>query len=323
MSEVVRTRDVALPETVQAFADVVKDPARLANLTLLTWADVSAVGEGIWTPVQENLVQDLYRRTVDLVQGERTQAISVQDARERLASRVVSSDAPEEDIRKFVDSMPAQYVVSTSAAQARQDFEWVQAASQGRTVVEVVHFHDAHASQVTVVAKDEPGHLSRILGVFYAFDVSLHDIRAATTEGDPRILLDRFTLSFGGRPVPSATIRQLRSSLAEVLDGRLSVEDLLRSRGKDPTVREPILKYTFTEGEPAILELRTRRGRGMPYRLSRLIAECGWNILTAQIGQWAGMGTASFYLNGAEGARLDRAEVARDIEQAMVSSAPR
>lgn len=323
MAEVVRTRDVALPETVQAFADLVKTPARLANLTLLTWADVSAVGEGIWTPVQENLVQDLYRRTLDLVQGERTQAISVQDARARLASRVVSSDAAEEEIVRFVDSMPAQYVVSTSAAQARQDFEWVKTAAQGKTVVEFVHYHDVHVSQVTVASKDEPGHLSRILGVFYAFDVSLHDIRAATTEGDPKILLDRFTLSFGGRPVPSATVHQLRVALADVLGGILEVEDLLRSRGKDPSVREPVLRYSFSEGDPAILELRTQRGRGMPYRLSRLIAERGWNILTARIGQWAGLGTASFYVNGPNGARLDRADVARDIEEAMVTSAPR
>ncbi|MCC6403731.1 MAG: HD domain-containing protein [Fimbriimonadaceae bacterium] len=323
MSEVVRTRDVARPETVQSFADLVKTPLRLANLSLLTWADVSAVGEGIWTPVQENFVLDLYRRTLDLVQGERTQALSVQDARARLASRVGTTDAPEEEIVRFVDSMPAQYVVSTSAAQARQDFEMVLAAAEGSPVIECVHFHDVQVSQVTVAAQDEPGHLSRILGVFYAFDVSLHDIRAATKDGDPKILLDRFTLSFGGRPVPSATVHQLRAALTEVLGGAVQVEDLLRSRGKDPSVREPILRYTFTEGDPAILELRTQRGRGMPYRLSRLIAERGWNILTARIGQWAGLGTASFYLNGVGGARLERIEVARDIEEAMVSSAAR
>lgn len=323
MSEVVRTRDVALPETVQGFVELVRTPARLAHLTLLTWADVSAVGEGVLTPVQENLAYDLYRRTLDLLQGEGSEAMSVQDVRARLASRVVQSDAPEEEIVRFVDSMPAQYVVSTSAAQARQDFEWVMAASEDGAIVDFVHFHDVQASQVTVVARDEPGHLSRILGVFYAYDLSVHDIRAATTQGDPPVLLDRFTVSFGGRPVPSATVGKLRTALAEVLSGQKTVEELLRSRGKDPDAREPILRYRFTEGDPAILELSTRRGRGMPYRLSRLISGQGWNILTARIGQWAGLGTASFYLTGRAGSPLERSVVARDIAEAMVTSAPR
>jgi [protein-PII] uridylyltransferase len=47
----------------------------------------------------------------------------------------------------------------------------------------------------------------------------------------------------------------------------------------------------------------------MAYRLSRLIAENGWNILTARVGQWAGRGAAAFYIQGDGGRALTEDEV--------------
>ncbi|MCA1947995.1 MAG: hypothetical protein LDL55_07740, partial [Armatimonadetes bacterium] len=99
-----------------------------------------------------------------------------------------------------------------------------------------------------------------------------------------------------------------------VLSGEATVEEVLRSRGKDPDRRQQVFTFSFLPGNPGILEFRVPRGRGMAYRLSRLIAEQGWNILTARVGQWAGKGAAAFYVQGPGGRSLTEDEVRAALE---------
>ena len=73
--------------------------------------------------------------------------------------------------------------------------------------------------------------------------------------------------------------------------------------------KQQIIKHSFVEGSPGILEIRAPRGRGMPYRFSRLIADQGWNVISARVGQWAGSATAAFYLLGPKGQPLSTEEV--------------
>jgi [protein-PII] uridylyltransferase len=47
----------------------------------------------------------------------------------------------------------------------------------------------------------------------------------------------------------------------------------------------------------------------MPYRFSRLIAQQGWNVVSARVGQWAGNATGAFYLQNADGSVPTREEV--------------
>jgi [protein-PII] uridylyltransferase len=98
-----------------------------------------------------------------------------------------------------------------------------------------------------------------------------------------------------------------------VLEGVLVVEELLESKGKDPYRVQEIQSYSYLEGTPGILELQAPRGRGMPYRVSRLIADQGWDIASARVGQWAGTAAAAFYLLGAHGEPLLTDEVDRGL----------
>jgi len=155
--------------------------------------------------------------------------------------------------------------------------------------------------------------LSKILGVFYALDLGIHAIRASTTSTTPAIAVDVFTVSFADKPLASATSKILKSALTSVLNGSLDYETFLRDKGKDPGRKQNHFSYTFLEGNPAILEVQAPKGRGMAYRLSRLIAGRGWNITAARVGQWAGRGTAAFYLQAGDGHKLGKGEVERAL----------
>lgn len=314
MARFIRMRDVMHADTAHEFAALVQTPERLAMLTLLTWADIHAVAPDTWTKIQDSFTKELFRRTLSILSQSEPEPASPTAARRRLARRLHREEVPREALERFIDSLPAHYLLSTDPEQIRDHYEMAARAAQGEPAVEIADRRDLGATEVTVCCRDAPGLLSRLLGVFYALDCSLVGIRASTTSSDTPVALDVFTVTFGDRPVPQASARQLYSTLMAVVLGQRSVEEVLTGRGKDPGRIQEILTYTYREGEPGILEIRAPRGRGMAYRVSRTLAREGWSILSARVGQWAGAGSAAFYITNPKGALIRSDEVDRALQ---------
>lgn len=309
MERFIRIRDVQNPATVAEFARIVGDVDRLNALTVLTWADVNAVARDAWTPAQDAFLRELHTRTIEALQSEAPVAPDPALYRQRLKRQLKQDQADEEGLAAFVESLPAHYLTSASPDVVRLHFRYFQAALRGERTVEFDSQPEVGGTEVTVCAPDAPGLLSRMLGVFYALDISIDGIRASTTRTEQPVALDVFTVSAGGRPVPSATCRQISTAMMAVLKGSQSVEGLLTERGKDPHMQQRVFSHTYIEGDPGVLEVRAARGRGMAYRFSRFISERGWNIVAARVGQWAGSSSAAFYILGPDEAPLSKADV--------------
>jgi [protein-PII] uridylyltransferase len=299
MSNFIRLRDVLNPATAEELASAVQSRERLDWLTLLTWADVNAVGPDIWTPAQEALLEELYRRTAQVLEQGQAQPADTAGYRRRVMREMRQEEASEEDVRVFLDSLPAQYLASTPPEVIQLHLRLARRAAEGEPSVTLRDMPSVGTTEVTVCSLDEPALLSRILGVIYAFDLTVHGLRASTTAAPKPVAVDVFSVSFGKRTIPMATGERFVEALQAVLKHENSVEELLTKAGKDAFRAQEIFTYKFVAGEPAILEVQAPRGRGMAYRFSRLIASHGWNITAARVGQWAGRGSAAFYVEGA------------------------
>ncbi|RYG49774.1 HD domain-containing protein [bacterium] len=310
MSRFIRIRDLMHPQTIDEFASVVGDGNRLAMLTVLTWADINAVSEGAWTPAQETFQRLLYDQTAARLH-EDWQGPDPNLYRRRLLRQLSQKEA-ESGFEAFVETLPASYLLANAADTIRLHHHYALQASFGQPTVDFYARPELGASDVTVAAIDRPGLLSDLLGVFYAFDLSVQAIRAITTSD---VALDVFTLSYTGRPIPSATAAETQRAALAVLRGERSSAEVMRERGKDPDRHQSIFRFAYTPGQPGVLEIRAPRGRGMAYRLSRLIAEQGWNVSAARVGQWGGNGAAAFYVVGTDGQPIERA----DVERAMAT----
>jgi [protein-PII] uridylyltransferase len=315
MSRFIRIRDLMNPDTIEEFVQIVGDADRLGYLTLLTWADVNAVGPGAWTSAQDTFLRQLYEFSSARLQGEVGYSPDPSSYRRRLLRQLSGKHGDEVAVQAFVESLPAYYLTSTPPDLVRLHMHFAEKATAGEPTVEMFHRNDLNATEVTVCVLDAPALLSKLLGVFYAFDLSVTGIRACTTMTEPPVALDVFTVSFASRPVPPATCTQVSKAILDVVEGRKTTEDVLHSRGKDPWRDQQIFTYSFVEGTPGILEIRAPRGRGMPYRFSKLIAEQGWNVVSARVGQWAGNATAAFYLLKQDGSPLTRSEVEAALGQ--------
>lgn len=312
MSLFIRIRDIHNPATTAEFAALVESPDRLAMLTLLTWADISAVNDESFTPAQAAYLRELYGRTIEALHGEEPTAPEASVARRRLMRQLKSDPVSNAKIEAFVESLPAYYLTTASSDLVRLHHDYAMRAREGEITIETNARPDLNATEVTLCAPDRAGLLGSALGVFYAYDLSVQDIRACTTSGDSHVALDAFKVSFGGRMVPTGTWSQVSSALRSVIAGQKDVSELLIERGKDPSRRQNVLLYTLFDGDPQLLEVQSPRGRGMAYRIAHTLSERGFNILSARVGQWGGSAAAAFYLEPSDDAR-ERIEAALGV----------
>ena len=309
MDRFMRMRDLMHPDTVTEFAGVVHDPAQLARLTLLTAADISSVSETTYTPAIAHFLRQLYESTAAQLHGEAPEVEDPSLTRRRLLRSLAKEDRDPLAVQAFLLEMPTYYLASTPTEIARLHLHYVTEARAGKSTIDFTPNSSLSATEVTICVTDRPGLLHEILGALYAYDLSLLSVRATTTAGELPIALDTFVAAYAGKPIPSGILRELRSDIGQVIAGDLSVDELIQRKGKNPDHLQRLFTYSFTPGVPGILEIRSPRGRGMPYRFARLFSSKGWNIVSARVGQWAGNGAAAFYLTGPELSPLSPEEV--------------
>ncbi|MCH8273226.1 MAG: HD domain-containing protein [Armatimonadetes bacterium] len=312
--QVARTHDLAQPETAFNLAKLCARPDRLAMLYLLAAADTSSVNEEAWTPQMAASAAELYektRRALGLESPPEDPALYWSGAVRRLKTAGVETEAVEE----FLETMPTRYLLSTPLKLFPLHADYVRRARRGESTVVFHHRPESHTTDITICRRDlaRPGLLSRILGIIYALDLTTHAARAASTKGSKPVALDTLSVSFQGRPLPQGLCRQVSAELKDRLGSGKSVDALLRKHGKDPRRRQEMLTHRFYEGDFGVLEVETPLGRGMPYRVAKMLAGLGWNVQVARIGQWAGRAVARFYLDLPGGERLTKKLVVRAL----------
>ncbi len=309
MAKFTRMRDVQDPRTALELAGIVREGERLHLLALLTFADMRAVDDSAWTPAQESNLLELHARTLDVLESSQPREPDPALFRRRLLRDLRNAEIPDDEVQEFLHSMPAHYVIATAAELVKLHLVFARKARSGEPSIELAHSAELRSTDVTICCVDSAGLLSRLLAAFYAWDLQVHGIRASTTSSEPRVAIDTFTVSFGDQPLPPSTCMHVTSDLNKVILGQEDPADLLRRKGKDPDRKQEHFQHVFLPGDPGILEVQAPRGRGMAYRISKVIAEQGWNIVSARIGQWAGRGAAAFYITSSDGGVLSASRV--------------
>jgi [protein-PII] uridylyltransferase len=69
MSSMAQSRDLSDRVTIENFAAVVQSVERMKLLTILTTADIKAVGPGVWNGWKSQLIRTLYYETEPVLTG--------------------------------------------------------------------------------------------------------------------------------------------------------------------------------------------------------------------------------------------------------------
>ena len=316
MAETSRLRDLNMEETIRDFTRVVDDPERLNMLTLLTYADTRAVGAGVWTPVKQRYLNELWQRATSLLCEEESQdgtEATVARARRRLLKDLSLTNLPENEVAEHMEAMPPYYLLNQDLQRIALHIEFVRRVRAGSPVIDFQENRQLGVTELTVCASDDPhpGLLAKIAGTLCAADLDVHNAQVVTRiTAQDRIAIDTLWVDYKARPLSPGKQREVANLLTSILTGKDDLSALLQRhtqrnrRSRSDTIAQggaiKVLTLRNDLSETlTVIETESPVVRSALYHVSAALSQLGWDIQSAKVSSWKGAARASFYIFGA------------------------
>ncbi|MCI0547332.1 MAG: [protein-PII] uridylyltransferase [Candidatus Rokubacteria bacterium] len=322
MSHIAQRRDIDDPKTVASLAEVAATPERLRMLYLLTVADMRAVGPGVMTGWQAQILWELYARTMRALTGGRMERPSREAVVERVVEAMHRPDA-RSAVAGHLAMMSDRYLATTSAQRIAAHLLLVERLEDDPVATELFHHPGLDSSDLVIVTKDIVGLFALIAGSLAAQGINILSAQIHT-RGDG-IAIDTFQVNdpFGEAVTEEARWRRVLDMLRRVIRGEQSVEALLASRRASRPVAESVpgppkiaidnrLSDTHT-----VIEVKCPDRVGLLYAITRTLSNLGCDIGSARIATEIDQAYDSFYVTDREGRRLEDPEAMDRIRDAL------
>jgi [protein-PII] uridylyltransferase len=328
MSHIAQRRDIDDPKTVESLALVCQTPERLRMLYLLTCADMRAVGPGVMTGWQAQILWDLYVRTLARISGGQRE----RPTREAVAQRVSAAmrgEVARTTVAAHLALLPERYPATTSPQRIAAHLRLVdRLAEEGVLATELFHHPDLGSSELVIVTRDVPGLFALIAGTLAAQGINILSAQIHTRADG--IVIDTFQVNdpFGEAVTEEARWRRTLEALRRVLRGEVSVEELLaRRRAVHPAgeaVPGPpkISVDNQLSDSRTVVEVKCPDRVGLLYVITRTLSGQGLDIASARIATEIDQAYDTFYVTDRQGRRLeDEAAMTRlreSLEEALL-----
>ena len=268
LSAAMHGRDISDPATIRDMAGRTGTVERLRLLTLLTYADISAVHPTAMTPWRRQLLWNLYAK----VYAELTRELS-----EKIAAPALDV-TPE--VKHFLEGLPPRYLRIHEPAEVREHLR-LEAASREKGVA--VSLNRSTAWVLTVVATDRPFLFASIAAALSSFGFNI--LKAEAFCNAHSTVIDSFTFSDPHRNLdlnPTESQEVIRTVI-RVLRGEVQVSELLKRRPRvkpDPYALAAFRATWDNQASPAatLIELVTQDRPGLLYDVASLFARHNCNI---------------------------------------------
>jgi [protein-PII] uridylyltransferase len=299
LSQVMQSRDLFDPRTIRDVAHQMETVERLKALTLVTYADISAVNPDVMTPWRAEQLWQLYLA----VYNELTRELET----ERIEA--IPSGPPERIA--FLEGFPTRYLRTHTEKEIDEHMaleEKGRARESARGVAVDIRRLES-AWQLTLVAADRPFLFASVAGTLSSFGMNI--LKAEAFANRRGLVLDTFTFDDPLRTLdlnPTEAAR-LRATTERVLTGKTDVRELLRNRPKPrlPSRKARIpatVSFDSEAGHTATLvEIVAEDRPGLLYDLASAISSNGGNIEVVLIDTQAHKAIDVFYVT-AEGKKL-------------------
>jgi [protein-PII] uridylyltransferase len=286
LSVAMRTRDLADPKAIHDVAQIVGTEARLKALTVLTYADISAVNPNVMTPWRSSQLWRLYL------------AVYRELTRELAAERIAeSASGPGAEL---LEGLPVRYLRTHSEEEIAEHVALAVKSEARGVAVDIRSLESAW--QLTVITGDRPGLFARMAGTLAGFGMNiLHAEAFSNRRGQ---VLDTFVFADPTRTLElnPSEVDRLRTTAERVMLGKLDVRELLRNRPKPKLPsrkgRTPAAVRFDDEASATatLIEIAAEDRPGLLYDLASAISASGGNIEVVLIDTQAHRAIDVFYV---------------------------
>ncbi len=302
LSMVMTGRDVEDPATARFLTARIGTQEQLRRLTLLTFADISAVNPTAMTPWRLEQLLRVY--------------LSAQEqlTRELIADRIDYHDtasfggeqAP--DLADFLRGFPTRYLRTHTREQIQHHFELEKKRAASGVAVEVTQ--DSGSYLLTVVAADYPGQFASLCGALASCGMNILKAEAATNSNGCILDMIRFADPMRTLELNPDEVGTMERTIRSVVEGSVKVSDLLKRRRAAPRPSSgarisPTFRFNNEASDQCTLIDFVGEDRpGLLYDLTSAISAAGCNIELVLVDTEAHKAMDVFYVTRSN-AKLD------------------
>ncbi len=328
MSSVAQSRDLSDRVTIENFAAVVQSVERMKLLTILTAADIKAVGPGVWNGWKSQLIRTLYYETEPVLTGGFSEVNRAQ--RVALAQgefKAEMKDWTPAEIDAYIALQYPAYWLKVDLPQKIAHARFMRAAAQtGKSLATNVSFPEARGvTELTVLAPDHPWLLSIIAGACATAGANIVDAQIFTTT-DGRAL-DTIALSreFDHDEDEARRANRIASSIEKALRGEIKLPEVVAQRAAAKgRLKAFALEPTVTinnqwSNRYTMVEVTGLDRPGLLFEVTATLSKLNLNIGSAHVATFGERVVDVFYVTDLFGAKITSPTRQAAIKRALIS----
>ncbi|HUE16984.1 MAG TPA: [protein-PII] uridylyltransferase [Planctomycetaceae bacterium] len=333
-------RDNSEYEAILDFSREVGSAERLRMLFVLTAADVTAVGPGVWTQWKSQLVSELYGRTLVLLSGHDAavdQALRLAKIKRQVMRIISKSGSPAQDpaekqqLLALLEKLPAHYLSTTAPDRIAFDLRSMLQYRPGQIQVDG-HFDPPTQTveyRIITHENDVQGCFHKATGVLTAQRLEIASAQICTTPDG--FVIDSFHVhdrDFAGA-VPAQRIEEVASAMQDTLSGRVRVEELFQRHrrfgggGKLQPLSNLPARVVVDNGSSerfTVIDVFSHDRPGLLYTLSRKIFELELSVVLAKIATHLDQVVDVFYVTARTGGKLEDPVRLKEIQSTLLAT---
>jgi [protein-PII] uridylyltransferase len=328
MSTVAQSRDLSDRKTIENFAAVVQSVERLKLLTLLTVADIRAVGPGVWNGWKAQLLRTLYYETEPVLTGgfsevNRAQRVAMAQAEFREAMSGWSA----QELDAYIGKHYPPYWLKVDLPHKVAHANFLRETEQADKNLAIMTGFDEMRSvtELTVLAPDHPWLLSTIAGACAMAGGNIVDAQIYTTT-DGRAL-DTISLSreFDRKEDEERRANRIADSLEKALRGQLRLPELVSKRAAHKgrlrafALEPSVVVNNQWSHRYTMVEVTGLDRPGLLYELTATLSKLNLNIGSAHVATFGERVVDVFYVTDLLGAQITSPMRQATIKRALIA----
>jgi [protein-PII] uridylyltransferase len=327
MSTVAQSRDLSDRKTIENFSSIVQSLERMKLLTILTTADIRAVGPGVWNGWKAQLLRALYYETEPVLTGgfsevNRARRVAMAQAE----FRAELSDWPPEEVERYIARLYPAYWLKVELSRKVAHAQFVRAAEHdGRSLATNVGFDATRGvTELTVLAPDHPWLLSYLAGACATAGANIVDAQIYTTTDGMALDTIAISRAFERDADEDRRADRIAATIEKALQGDLRLPDVVAKRGLPKgrilafAVEPEVIINNQWSNRYTVIEISGLDRPGLLYELTATLSKLNLNIASAHVATFGERAVDVFYVTDLMGAKISSPTRNAAVKRALI-----
>lgn len=287
LSSVMSSRDLHDEATAKSLAHGIGTIERLKLLTMLTYADISAVNPQAMSPWR---LEQLWLTYVTAYE---------ELTRELATERIHDAVGQPPEIAAFLEGLPTRYLRTHSSAEIEVHYALARQLASRPLAIEVQQEKGFY--RLTLLTRDRPRLLASVAGAISSFGLDI--VKAEAFSNASGVVVDTFAFSdpHNTLELNPSEVERLRGLVRRVVEGTEDVERLLRGRPKPllPSRMKFPASVVFKDDPLSVatlIEIAAPDRPGLLHDLALVLSQADCNIELVMINTEAHKALDAFYV---------------------------